>query len=209
MRLIVIGVLLVVFIIVAIIRPLTGHGKAVISSLLLVAMIGGLGFMEYRWQGLETTLSAATAKVSGKDDLKAHCQRLSESLVQPSEDDSELSSDGNTVIVSYKPCETLLKFKGSDKTVYTDELGSAFYALTLQAVTANGEGGTKPTGATQCLAVQKIAPAAEQFGANGNQAYSIALNYYTNVYLKSDGASPDCREGGALDGSPGDGQFFD
>jgi len=88
--------------------------------------------------------------------------------------------------------------------------GEALVVLAHEAIHLGGE---RREGVTECLALQAAAPLGVRFGLGESKARSLIARQYDDrlaerSVIRAAYALPlSCREGGALDRSPGDGQF--
>jgi len=103
-------------------------------------------------------------------------------------------------------CNTLASWLVSDKTDPTLEQVNALHVLVHEAIHVTGEFNE---GTTECIAMQRDAEAAELLGAAPSDARALADAYYQQTFprMSSEYRSPACVPDGALDLSPGDGQF--
>lgn len=171
-----------------------------IALLTLVALC--MGTLEGQWLYREHLYTQATRDLSGRDDVKAHCQRTLSNLVDIS---------GNLGYVPYPPdgseptdayyrkdtCEHLAAYLG-DKTDPTPEEIRAVHVLTHEAMHLTGE---RDESMAECKAIQRNYDTALALGATKFQATQLATDYYLHVYPKSapEYIDPECKPGGTLD----------
>jgi len=207
MRTIIVGILILALIWL-LIKPLFGKSRALIgAALIAIILIPTAGF-EARWLIQEHKGTEVVKLVSDNDKGYLHCQRLSETMFDASQNRGHVMWDKpNEAVVKFSSCQELFGYIESDKSNPTEKQVMAVHVLTHEAVHV---GGDMDEASTECKAIQLDMETAIKLGATFEQALHLAQTYYSIVYprMPSNYTSPDCAENGLMDQTPNDGQFF-
>lgn len=189
------------------IRP---RGTVRTAAILLV--VAALSFawalaLEVRHQWTQARATAVVRDLTGNPDARAACQRYTPELLDLSQNAGSVSSEKPDVAhLRRGTCHDLFSWLISDKVDPTPEQVVAVHIVVHEAIHVTGEYGEA---ITECTAMQRDAGAAELLGAEPSHAHALAETYNEQYFphMRADYRSPDCVENGALDLSPGDGQF--
>lgn len=176
-------------------------------TVILIALIP-TSYMEYAWSTSEAEAGKVVTALSGREDGTLHCQRLTETLLDATQNIGHVSlAEPEKAVMKYRPCQELFSYMTSDKRNPTEEQREAVHVLTHESVHVSGD---YSESSTECTAIQKDAAAVVLLGGTLEQGVELAETYYRQTYPNMpDGyRSPECFENGALDASPNDGSFF-
>lgn len=182
------------------------HNLFMVSILFIIA--APTSYMEYQWQQSENTGSQTVASISANADGTLHCQRLSETLFDATQNIGHVSlAEPDKAVMKYKPCQELFAYIHSDKSNPTADQVEAVHVLTHESVHVSGNYNEAET---ECTAVQMNAKTVEQLGGTREQGVQLAKTYYTQMYpnMRQNYKSPECFENGLLDLTPDDGSFY-
>jgi hypothetical protein len=172
---------------------------------LCLATLGYHGWMEYRWQQTEHTMTAAAALIAGPD-ATVHCQRFTEALLYTRNARGlvEYGQTGPTreALITWETCQAFRDWLTSDKTNPTDAQILAVHILTHEAAHLRGE---RNEAAAECDAMQWMPLIAEHLGAPRQATARMSAWYLTAMYPRMPTAyqSGNCQPNGTLDLHPG------
>lgn len=177
---------------------------AVLFSLVLVPT----AWMEWRWLTTQAAASRVVEVLSGRPDASAYCQRLSATFFYAGAESGHVtylddSTNDDTAWLTYDACQRIRDWRLGDHDADRPELVAAVHVLTHEAVHVRGE---RSEAVTECTAMQWDARTAGLLGATPDQARALQVAYWERTYPRMPDAyrSPDCREDGPLDLTPGD-----
>ena len=208
MRIIIIGLLTIVFLYYLIWYPLRNdNSKNWFMVILSIIIIIPLTLFEFRWLYLENEGTKVTIAISGVDDSHLHCQRLSEGFVDASANLGEVSSlNPKEALIKHTTCTKLFNYIEGNKSDPPLEQIIAVAVLTHESIHVSGDFNES---STECKSIQKVSQTAQMLGATKKQGDSLALKYYKEVYpnLRTNYISLDCYENGPQDLTPNDNLF--
>lgn len=178
-------------------------------ALVLVALVP-LTLLELRWRAADNAFSAATRVFAPTSEGSA-CQRMLATFTRGGLEWGYVAYDADgtpdsVAWLSYDACRHLKDWYYSDKTRPTLDQITALHVIPHEAAHLNGE---KGEAVAECFAVQNVEETARFLGASPQHAASAAAIYWEAAYTTQPDQyrSPDCREDGPLDLTPGDGAW--
>lgn len=162
-----------------------GRGQQVwwVSVAVVVGLLAGGGWLEYRWQVTERAAAAGAAVVAGPDSPGLHCMRFSESLLYARGFDGyvDFNRDGEPgqAVLTYQVCQDLKAWLESDKESPSEAQVVAVHVVSHEAVHLTGE---RSEAVAECVAMKRDAQVAKAMGATEAQALRLASLYRVNVY---------------------------
>jgi hypothetical protein len=196
--------------VVLLVRAVVLHRDHRWSIAVVVAVLVVLVGFEWRWTASVHQLSRAARTVAPAAE-GVTCQRLSGTFGRVGADAGHVdaAADGSmerSAFLTYETCAALFSYLRSDKASPSIEQTTAVHVLTHESVHLTGQGNEA---LTECEAMQRDEAVARALGATVPQARALAETYAVAVYPQLDSRyrTPDCRSGGPLDGSPGDGRW--
>jgi hypothetical protein len=188
----------------------SGRARLVWAVLFAVVLLPN-AWMEQRWLATQSAASRVVAAISGRAGAHAECQRLSAAFFYAGAADGFVTynDDGTNSLTAWLTmpvCQRIRDWRAGGMADPTLEQVRAVHVLTHEAVHVKGE---RSEAVTECTAMQWDARTAELLGASEQQARALQLAYWTDVYphLSDDYRSSECRPGGRLDLTPGDGSW--
>lgn len=178
-----------------------------VGFLLVVALVSG--WFAVRAARLEDRLSEA-ASVLARRAVRVHCQSIAGTFTDAQFEPGyvRFGPDGPEPETTIKPdqCRHLREYLSSSKDDPPFEHVLAVHLLTHEAMHMAG---TMNEAKTECAAVQRDAAMARELGASPHQARALAERYWSEAYPRMPDryTSDECRPGGALDESLGDGPW--
>ncbi|MBI1377288.1 MAG: hypothetical protein GC157_07390 [Frankiales bacterium] len=170
-----------------------------------------LGWTERQWVSAENVFSAVARTVEPVAP-GVHCQRIGESFLYAGAEAGHVEYDADGVPtgpawLSYGTCTALAQYwrsSASEKSGPSLEEVMAVHVLSHESYHLAG---VRSESVAECDAMQRDARTAQALGASPLQARQLATTYWLRVFpdMPPDYRSPDCREGGRLDKTPGDG----
>lgn len=192
------------------VRGLINRTMPWIGLAMLVVPLVWLLVTERQWIDSEHEFSAV-ARTIAPASAGVHCQRWGERITYLGSDlgHVEFDADGQPAgpaYLTYDVCRDLSSYWHAGFTAKnhpTTEQAIAVHVLSHESEHLTG---IESESMAECFAVQQDTKTAEELGANPQQAYLVALRYWTLIYpnMPSDYTTPDCAPGGKLDRNPGD-----
>ncbi|MCZ3387450.1 MAG: hypothetical protein LH630_10925 [Actinomycetia bacterium] len=191
---------------VATVRHAMGHRHTiVIPALLIPALL--LGWQEWGFRADQDEFSAVATTIADRD-VRIECQRFTGALLDPTAEAGYVAfnADGtptDTGRLERDACNDLRDYLHGDKADPSIEQVVAVQVLTHESYHLAGIANEAET---ECLAIQRLDDVAGWLGASPDQARSMAVRYYDEVYPRMPTAyrSGECVDLGEMDVAPDD-----
>lgn len=187
-------------------RHLTGRRAPYLIAMLCLLVACGV-VVEVQHRRMEARYTAAVKDLLGRKDTFVVCERLSGALVNVWNRAGYVkwTPDGSKpsrADLTWGTCRDLRSW--DPDTDPTSEQVVALHVLTHEAMHLDGHYGEAEA---ECEAMQHDAAMAHLLGASPATGQHLAETYYRDMYprMREGYTSGDCRKGGDLDATPGDG----
>lgn len=183
-----------------------GDNNIIMITVIAIILVPTI-YAETRYQITETNLTQIVKTISKNKNGNIHCQRLSETYFNASQNLGQVNStQPNTAMLSYQTCQDLFSYINSPKNEPTIQEIQAVHVLTHESIHVSGDYNES---STECKAVQYNAKTAKLLGATTINSQKLAEKYYTTMYpnLRKNYITEECAENKELDQTPNDDQF--
>lgn len=173
---------------------------AVVLALLLPAL-----WTEVRWLRVQAAATTAVQQLTGNPSARVQCQRALGTLLWAGADLGRVEWDEpDRAWLTLETCQHLGSWYRSDRTDPSLDEAIAVHVLTHEAMHVAGE---RDEAVTECRALQRDERTVVLLGGSPAQGSALAEWIATEVYptMPDEYRSAECRAGGALDRTPGDG----
>jgi hypothetical protein len=181
-------------------RPLVT--VAVVLTLLVPAL-----WTEVRWLRVQAAATAAVQQLTGNPDARVHCQRALATFLWAGADLGRVEwAEPDRAWLTLETCQHLGDWHRSDRTDPSLDEVVAVHVLTHEAMHVSGD---RNEATTECRALQRDSRTVVLLGGTAGQGRALAQRVATEVYprMPDEYRTAECRPGGALDLTPGDGSW--
>ncbi|MCU0262245.1 MAG: hypothetical protein MUF09_01020 [Candidatus Nanopelagicales bacterium] len=175
---------------------------AVVLTLLLPLL-----WTEIRWLRVQAAATAAVQQLTGDPSARVHCQRALATMLWAGADLGRVEWDEpDRAWLTWETCQHLGTWYRSDRSQPSMDQVVAVHVLTHEAMHVAGE---RNEALTECRALQEDARTVVLLGGTAAQGAQLARRVAAEVYprMPDEYRSPECRPGGGLDRTPGDGTW--
>lgn len=186
-------VILVVLLLWLLIKPILGRPRSLFAVTLVALILIPSGIFEARWLIRENQGTEVVKVISEKEEGHLHCQRLSETFVDATQNRGHVMFDEpDKAVIKFTSCQELFGYIESNKDNPTLKQIQAVHILTHEAVHVSGDFSES---STECKAVSLNVKTAQLLGATEQQAIKLAERYFTEIFPKmpSNYYSKDCE----------------
>lgn len=165
-----------------------GGGRfPIISISLIILILLPTAYFEFRWWYTERQASKIAEWVSGREDVKVHCERAGATFINSPTNNAgyvkfqegDERGTGDTTDLKYETCRDLREWIFSDKNNPTDNQIAAVHVVVHESYHLAGE---RNELRTECSAMNTDQEAAEKLGASPEQAAALADYYKENIW---------------------------
>lgn len=176
-----------------------------IASLVILIVVG---FFEVNYQTHSYRLTTTVQEVTEDRNLYVRCQRVADTFF-----DAEIGTLGyvswdkrDEAVLKWSTCKHLREYMQGDKSTPSREHATAVHILTHETRHQLGE---QQEAKAECEAIQRNYKTAMSLGATPEEATTLAMYYYTELYpmMPKNYRHSNCTQGGLWDESPEDNTF--
>jgi hypothetical protein len=175
---------------------------AVVLALLLPVL-----WTEFRWLRVQAAATTAVQTLTGNPAARVHCQRALATFLWAGADLGRVEWDEpDRAWLTLETCQHLGSWYRSDHLAPTLDEAVAVHVLTHEAMHVAGD---RNEATTECRALQHDSRTVVLLGGTTEQGTALAKRIATEVYptMRDEYRTPECRPGGTLDLTPGDGTW--
>ncbi len=188
-------------------RAYVAGTRPYVTLAVIVALLLPLLWTEMRWLRVQAAATDAVQQLTGNPSARVHCQRALATLLWAGADLGRVEWDEpDRAWLTLETCQHLRSWYHSDRAAPSLDEVVAVHVLTHEAMHVAGE---RNEALTECRALQADARTVLLLGGSATQGAELAQRVASEVYptMPDEYRSPECRAGGALDRTPGDGTW--
>jgi hypothetical protein len=181
--------------------------RPVVSVAVVLALLVPALWTEMRWLRVQSAATTSVQQLTGRPTARVQCQRALDTFVWAGADLGRVEWDEpDRAWLTLETCQHLGSWYRSDHEEPTLDEAIAVHVLTHEAMHVAG-GRNEAT--TECRALQNDARTVVLLGGSPEQGSTLAERVATEVYptMSEEYRTSECRPGGALDLTPGDGSW--
>lgn len=190
-----------------VVRAYVAGTRPYVTLAVTVALLLPLMWTEIRWLQVQAAATSAVQQLTDNPSARVHCQRALATLMWAGADLGRVEWDEpDRAWLTMETCQHLGSWYRSDRAEPSIDEVVAVHVLTHEAMHVAGE---RNEALTECRALQQDARTVVLLGGSPTQGAELARRVATEVYptMPDEYRTAECRPGGALDRTPGDGDW--
>ena len=146
---------------------------------LMLLPAGALGYFEYQWQTVQDEISVIVQDVTGKNDTKFECERLSFAFFDAEANKKVIDDNPKVVKLKYAACAELLTwYSQEDKSQVTEEQIKALHLFSRETMRVAGNTDDK---IMECLALKNESSIIQNLGGSKATGDYVMLYYVQQI----------------------------